>query len=279
MASAVNLDLSPQADGDGGSRSVAERGPAVHPRAPAHAPGTGRALNGTKRQSWVWDELKGAGPEHLDASYVAAFDRKSAFDPEPDLAVLKAHGLGASSTLLDYGAGTGVFAIAASRICRRVVAIDVSPAMLELLRRNVAGQHVGNVEVVAQGFLTYEHQGEPADFVYSKNALHHLPDFWKAIALERIAIAMKKGGVFRLRDLVYSFEPRQTARVIESWLSSAPANAAEGWTREELETHIREEFSPYSWVLEAFLVRAGFEIREANYSDTQVFASYTCIRV
>jgi ubiquinone/menaquinone biosynthesis C-methylase UbiE len=236
-------------------------------------------LNELKRRSWVWDELKGAGPEHIDASYVAAFDRKSAFDPEPDLVVLKAHGFEASSILLDFGAGTGEFAIAASKICGRVVAIDVSPAMLDLLRRKVADQHAGNVEVVAQGFLTYEHRGEPADFVYSKNALHHLPDFWKAVALERIAAVMRKGGVFRLRDLVYSFEPRERARVIESWLSSAPVNAAKGWTREELETHLREEFSTYSWLLEAMLARTGFEIREATYSDTRVFAAYTCIRV
>jgi ubiquinone/menaquinone biosynthesis C-methylase UbiE len=227
----------------------------------------------------VWDELKGAGPEHLDGSYVAAFDRKSAFDPAPDLAVLTAHGFGASSIVLDFGAGTGEFAIAASRICRRVMAIDVSPAMLELLRRKIAEQHVANVEVVLQGFLTYEHQGDPADFVFSKNALHHLPDFWKALALERIAAVMKKGGLFRLRDLVYSFAPKERTRVIESWLSSAPADAAEGWTREELEAHIREEFSTYSWLLEAMLLRAGFEIREATYTDNKVFAAYTCVRV
>ena len=32
----------------------------------------------------------------------------------------------------------------------------------------------------------YEHGGPPADFVFTRNALHQVPDFWKAIALDRI---------------------------------------------------------------------------------------------
>ena len=231
------------------------------------------------RRAWEWDELRGAGPEHLDPSYVAGFDRKSAFDPAPDLAELKVHGLGAASTLLDFGAGTGELAIAASAICKRVVAIDVSPAMIAVLREKLARRRIRNVDIVQAGFLSYEHEGEPAGFAYSKNALHHLPDFWKAVALERIAAVLKPGGVFRLRDLVYSFEPRDRDRAIESWLSSAPVDAAEGWTRHELETHLREEFSTCSWVLEGMLARAGLEIRQATHGESKVFAAYTCFRL
>ena len=35
--------------------------------------------------------------------------------------------------------------------------------------------------------LTYEHEGDPPDAVLTRNALHHLPDFWKVAGLERIA--------------------------------------------------------------------------------------------
>src|SRR5437660_1379819 len=79
---------------------------------------------------------------------------------------------------------------------RRVVAVDVSPVMLERLRAKAARQGVENIECVQAGFLTYVHQGAPADFVYSRHALHHLPDFWKALALDRIAAVLKVGGVF-----------------------------------------------------------------------------------
>ena len=57
-------------------------------------------------------------------------------------------------------------------------------------------------------FLTYDHAGPPADVVDSRHALHHLPDFWKAMALSRIAGMLRSGGVLRLWDVVYAFEAR-----------------------------------------------------------------------
>jgi SAM-dependent methyltransferase len=132
-----------------------------------------------------------------------------------------------------------------------------------------------NVECVEQGFLTYEHGGEPADFVYSRNALHHLPDFWKAIALERISGFLRPGGILRLRDLVFSFEPADATSAIEAWLAGAPEDPAAGWTRAELETHLREEYSTFSWLLEPTLARAGFEIRDAEYRSG-AYAAYVC---
>jgi len=48
-----------------------------------------------------------------------------------------------------------------------------------------------NVEVVEAGFLTYEHQGRPADVIYSRYALHQVPDFWKGVALARLHAALR----------------------------------------------------------------------------------------
>jgi SAM-dependent methyltransferase len=48
--------------------------------------------------------------------------------------------------------------------------------------------------------------GEPPHVVYSRNALHHLPDVWKAVALRRIADMLRPGGAFVLRDTVYACE-------------------------------------------------------------------------
>lgn len=56
------------------------------------------------------------------------------------------------------------------------------------------------------GFLGYAHAGPPADGVYSRNALHQIPDFWKALALHRIARMLRPGGVLRLRDLIYDVD-------------------------------------------------------------------------
>jgi SAM-dependent methyltransferase len=131
---------------------------------------------------------------------------------------------------------------------------------------------------VQAGFLTYEHQGEPASFVYSRNALHHLPDFWKAIALQRIATLLAPGGLLRLRDLVFAFEPDEAERAIEPWLAGAAADPAVGWTRAELETHLREEYSTFTWLLEPMLERAGFAIQQAEFSPFGIYAAYVCVK-
>lgn len=228
---------------------------------------------------WFLDERSHAGSEHLDAAYVSEYDKKADVDPTGDLALLRDLGMNETHTLVDFGAGTGGFALAAAPQCRRVVAVDVSPAMLALLRQKAAHLGIENIECVQSGFLTYEHQGEPADFAYSRHALHHLPDFWKALALQRIATILKPGGVLYLRDLIFSFEPRESERVIADWLAGAPEHPGRGWTRAELETHLREEHSTFSWLLEPMIAHAGFEIREAQHASSRLYSAYTCVKI
>jgi cyclopropane fatty-acyl-phospholipid synthase-like methyltransferase len=220
----------------------------------------------------LFDELAHAGPEHVDAGRVAGYDAKAGFDAdaEDEVRLLRELGLGPESTLVDLGAGTGTLALAAAGAFARVVAVDVSPAMVAAARAKVAERGVANVESVQAGFLTYEHRGGPADAVYSRNALHHLPDFWKAVALERIARMLRPGGILRLLDIVFSFEADEAERRVAHWLDNAT------WPRAELEAHMRDEHSTFSWVLEQMLERAGFEIAETEYDARRVFARYVC---
>jgi cyclopropane fatty-acyl-phospholipid synthase-like methyltransferase len=226
--------------------------------------------------AWYPDERIRAGPEHLDPAYVAGYDVKAGIDLDEELALLRAHGLGPETTLVDLGAGTGALALAAAPECRRVVAVDVSPAMLAAVRQGLDAAGVANVELVRAGFLTYEHDGRPPQLVHSRNALHHLPDFWKGVALVRIHDLLTPGGTLILRDLVYSFDPRDAEERVGAWLAGAAPTAAEGWTRAELEEHLRTEHSTFSWLLEPLLEHAGFDIREASHRSG-VHATYVCV--
>lgn len=221
---------------------------------------------------WHLDERAHAGPEHLDPEYTAGYDAKTALDLEEALELLRRHGLSGETTVVDLGCGTGLLAAAAARECRRVVGVDPSPAMLELARGRSE-----DVEWVEAGFLTYEHGGERPQLVHSRNALHHLPDFWKGVALARIRELLVPGGVLVLRDLVYDFDPADAGEQIEEWLGSAAAAPAEGWTREELEAHVRDEHSTFSWLLELLLARVGFEILERDVRRS-IYATYVCRR-
>jgi SAM-dependent methyltransferase len=143
----------------------------------------------------------------------------------------------------------------------------------------VAMMRERGIEAVQAGFLTYEHQGEPPDAVMTRNALHHLPDFWKALALSRIAQMLRPAGVLLLQDLVFSFALREARSCIQVWLDSAPTDPARGWTSAQLAEHIRTEHSTFMWLLEPMLERAGFEVRERFLSDDGIYGAYTCVRV
>jgi ubiquinone/menaquinone biosynthesis C-methylase UbiE len=228
-------------------------------------------------EAWWLDESAHAGNEHLDPVYVAGYERKAGFDPSEDLEVLRSQGLDSSSVVVDLGAGTGVFALAVAPLCAQVIAVDVSPAMTAALRDRVDRVGLANVTVVDGGFLSYEHHGAPADFVYTRHALHQVPDFWKGIALARIASFLRPGGILRLRDLVFDFLPAEAEERIESWMSGAVSDPAVGWTAAELAEHVRGEFSTYSWLLDVVLEQTGFAIVERSFRRS-AYGAYTCRR-
>jgi SAM-dependent methyltransferase len=235
--------------------------------------------NGLVTQSWMIDELAHAGPEHLDPAFVAGYDRKQGYpDPAEDLAVFEGHGLDGTSEVLDFGAGSGQFSLAAARRFGHVTAIDVSPAMVAVLRERAAAAGLANMDVARAGFLGYERSGPLADGVYTRNALHQLPDFWKAVALDRIAGMMRPGGVLRLRDLIYDFGPADAAGVFRGWFEHAASDPAAGYTAEDYAEHIRTEFSTYRWLLEHMLAATGFEIISADF-DGRLYGAYTCVKM
>lgn len=229
-------------------------------------------------ESWWLDERTYAGREHFDEQHVQRYDAKMDAGADEEVRLLQDAGaLGADSTVVDLGAGSGQFALAAAKVCRRVVAVDVSPLMLGRLREKLASGRYDNIETVDAGFLTYRHVGDPADVVYSRYALHHLPDFWQALALQRIGQMLKPGGVLRLSDVVYSFEPGEAEERIEAWIAAnVRSDIAEGWSRSELAEHVRDEHSTFTWLLEPMLDRAGLEIIDAKYSASGTDAQYMC---
>ena len=227
---------------------------------------------------WLLDEVAHAGRENLDAVHVARYDAIEDAAPAGEVAFLTALGLGPDSVVVDIGTGTGQFALAVAPFCSRVVAVDVSPVMLGALRAKIDRAGLGNVDVVEAGFLTYEHRGDPADVVYSRYALHHVPDFWKGVALARLHAALRPGGLLRIWDVVYHFDPGEAPDRLEAWCATAGPPEDGGWSRDDLEEHVRDEHSTYTWVFEALAERAGFRIEQAEYSDDGIFAQYVLRR-
>jgi ubiquinone/menaquinone biosynthesis C-methylase UbiE len=227
------------------------------------------AENGSLRiESWM------AGRENLDPAHVGRYDGKMDAGAAVEVALLSSLGLGPNSTIIEFGPGTGQFSVAVARRCARVFAVDVSPPMLQRLRAKLAAQGLGNVELVEAGFLSYVHRGPPADFVYSRFALHHLPDFWKAMTLLRVRAMLRPGGVFRLWDVVYDFPLEEAQGRIEAWCATGGEEVEGEWSRAEIEEHVRDEHSTFTWLIEPMFVRSGFEVADIARSPDRFESKY-----
>lgn len=226
---------------------------------------------------WVYDELRQVGTDFEDAGAVAAYDRNQGARVERERTLIARLGLGPGASVIDLGCGTASFALEAARAGIRVFAVDVSRAMLTYAQSKAEADGLDGLSFHRGGFLTYRHGAAPVDAVVSRYALHHLPDFWKMAALVRIATMLKDEGQFYLEDVAFSFEPLDYRAGIESWIKAVAKPAGEGFTRDDFETHVREEYSTFGWILETMLARAGFRVDAADYASG-AYASYLCIK-
>lgn len=231
------------------------------------------------RNQWTYDEMKHVGTDYESAAEVDDYDRRMSGVRDITAEIeeaLTAIGLSAGQSLVEFGTGTGELAIAASERCREVIAADISAAMLERARQKAAGRGRTNIRFMQAGLLGYRHEGEPADAAATQIALHHLPDFWKQIALVNINRALKPGGHLFVRDLVFSMKLEKYDSSIDRMIERYREAAGEGMA-DKVANHIRNEYSTFDWVMEEMLYRAGFDIVSADYGDF-FLASYLCTK-
>src|SRR5207237_5614722 len=128
-----------------------------------------------------------------------------------------------------------------------VDAIDISPAMLALAEIQAHDRKV-RIRTQSAGLLSFAYQPNSYDLVVTEFALHHLPDFWKAVALARIFRALKPGSSFYLRDIVFSSMPDGPERDVEEWADFNINNR--GLAGDGVITHMRYEYWTFGWVME-----------------------------
>jgi len=218
---------------------------------------------------WFYDEMKHAGVDYADPAQVQVYDERHQKFRDYEKAsadIINQLGLGAEHAVIDMGAGTGAFALHAAPRCKQVYAVDVSPAMLDCARQKAERAGLKNIAFCHGGFLTYEHRAEPADAMVSVAVLHHLPDFWKLVGLKRAAKMLAPGGRLYLFDVVFPSNMDDYTACFDGWIQSMAEQVGADFAA-EAETHIRDEYSTYDWVMEGFLERAGFQIDRAEYAD------------
>ncbi len=156
-------------------------------------------------RDWYYNERRQIG---LDSAVASICDRHDDSDIRAR-AALTMLGVQRGWRVADIGCGNGVLACEAALIGAEVDAIDISPAMLALAEIQARDRKVA-IRTQSAGLLSFAYQPDTYDLIVSEFALHHLPDFWKAVALSRIFCALKPGASFYLRDIVFVSMPDGT---------------------------------------------------------------------
>ena len=225
--------------------------------------------------TWFYNEFQQVGTDFEDPSQIAVYDRNQPSSiVEAERALVARLKISPGTRVIDFGCGTGTFAIQSAIAGASVDAVDVSQTMLNYAQQKAQADGVETIQFHHRGFLTYEHQAEPVDLIVTKAAFHHLPDFWKMVALLRMATMLKRGGFLYLRDTVYSFPAAEYRASIKDWIAQS-AKPDGGWVADDFETHIREEYTTFAWIIEGMLERAGFKLTETNYLNPAI-AEYLC---
>ncbi len=229
----------------------------------------------TPKTRITWNEFQHVGTDFADQAEVRAYDermgrfRDFAAENERIFAALDLPG---EAVVCEIGCGTGTFALAAARRYRRVLAYDVSSAMLDCAREKARGSRLDNVLFRRGGFLSCHEGDPPVEAVVTQFALHHLPDFWKWAAFRRMAAMLEPGGKLFLNDVVFSFPVSEYPARCERWIESLPPD-----TRENAIGHLSGEYSSPVWLIRELLERSGFRIERA-WTETPFIGAFLCLR-
>jgi len=225
---------------------------------------------------WLYQEMTHTGVNYADLEIARKYDSRHMkfrdFAKEFEL-IRNRTGLCETDSVIDLGCGTGAFVLPAARYCKRVYAVDVSRPMLAILQEKIQQESLSNIDIHHAGFLTYRHNAKPADVAVSSIALHHLPDFWKAVSLYRISQMLKPDGILYLNDVIFHFPienwKNETDQIVRDMSQSAGPEAF---------THIQREFSTFDWIIEGILKRTGFQIEQVH-DDRSFCHVYICRKV
>jgi len=232
-----------------------------------------------KNHKWYYEE-KQSGVDYLDPKIAEEYDnqhQKFRNFKEEAKEIVKRLEITHEDIMLDFGCGTGGIALNIAKYCKKVVCVDISNVMLDILKDKAKKKKIKNIETHPAGFLTYHHEGDKVDKIISIAALHHLPDFWKSVAFLKMNDILKPGGKLYLFDVIFTFDPKCHENIIENMVENM-RNVAGDSMADEAEIHIKDEFSTYDWVIERLFEKTGFSI-DSKEIESENYVSYICSKL
>lgn len=224
---------------------------------------------------WRHNEFSQIGKDYSSTDEVAVYDESHAKFRDvvkESNEILDKLSVKSGESLIDFGCGTGILAIQAAIRGLNVFAIDISQAMLSYAKAKAAELNAQSIQFIHSGFLNYEPPSGTIDCITTSFSFHHLPDYWKGVALKRMHNMLNENGQLYIQDVVINEE--NSIENINSFIESQEKLGGEFLKVDAIE-HFRDEFSTYDWVLENLLERSGFAIKSKD-SSLGLIAKYVC---
>lgn len=114
-------------------------------------------------------------------------------------AIQQAVPLAKTMQVLEYGCGTGLVSRAVSPHVSKILAVDTSPRMLEVLRKKAGEEKIGNITTLAHDLTLHPLPDKNFDLVMSSMTLHHIPEIEPL--LQQFFALLKPGGFLAVADL------------------------------------------------------------------------------
>jgi SAM-dependent methyltransferase len=169
--------------------------------------------------------------------------------PDP-AGVLAKIGIKPAMEVIDLCSGDGWFTVRIARLARRVVAIDIDPALLELARTRLAENRVANCDFVAgDAYDVARLWPHPVDCVFLANAFHGVPD--KPRLARAVGAALKPAGRFAIVN--WHNRPRAETKVLgeprgpRTELRMSPADTVKAASVDGLAFRQVVELPPYHY--------------------------------
>lgn len=146
-------------------------------------------------------------PHTFNPAFAAHLDNPLRRLLQPAAPILRRIGLAPGCVFLDIGAGTGYYSLSALALvgpAGRVVATDIEPRMVALLRAKGRRAEASNLEVIHSGAERLAVPEGSCDAALLGKVLHEVDD--KEAALSAAFAALKRGG----RIAVVEFKPDGT---------------------------------------------------------------------
>ncbi len=135
-------------------------------------------------------------------------------------------------TAIDLGCGSGQLALPLAKRFEKVIAVDISPKMIEILENKAKALGLSNVETQVGALQHLSFAPNSVDLVVSNYVLHHLSDPEKEKIIQSSAGWLRPGGQIVIGDMMFGrgLTP-EDREIIASKLVEFVKRGPGGWWR------------------------------------------------